>query len=224
LTLIDTLMFVHIAAGLGALALGPAAMLAKPKGGARHRQFGRWYVVLMGVLAVTAGVLLVFRWNPFFFALSVFSFYLAFSGWRVLRRKRPWLGERAAAGDWAAAFAVLATAGASGWLRRAGVFGDDVAFVLGTLGFAVLAAVYDLWRFTHADRADARPGVWLLDHLTKIVGSYLAVASAFSATVLTAFLPDVLAQTWPALVGVPPLLYVANQYWRKMKPKGPTPP
>ena len=207
-------MLVHIVAGFAALAVGPAAMLAKPKGGTNHRRWGKTYVALMGILAGTAAVLLVFRWNPFFFALSVFSFYLAFSGWRVLRRRRPWRGERAQWVDWVAAIAAVITGFTSLWLRQMGIFGHDASVVLGTLGFAVCAALYDLWRFTHSRHPDSRPDIYLLEHLTKMTGSYLAVASAFSGTVLTV-LPVAVAQTWPAIVGVPPLIWVANRYWRR---------
>ena len=218
LPVVEALIFVHIGAGLWCLGAGPVAMLARPKGGAIHLRWGRGYVRGVAVVAATAGLLLCLRWSAFFFALSVLSFYLVFSGWRVLGRKQPWRGkeEQARPVDWCAAVATVLVGGLSVYLRARGVFGADAAVVLGTLGFAVGAAVYDLWRFARARRPDVRPGVWLLEHITKVSGSYIALASAFSGTVFTD-LPVALAQTWPALVGVPLLLFVANRYWRKTR-------
>lgn len=209
-------MFLHIGAGLSALAVGPWAMLARPKGSAGHRRAGRAYLWTMGGVGTTAALLLVFRWNPFFFALTVLSFYLALSGWRVLRRKRPHadIKQRASVLDFVAAVLTIAVGAASFGLWRQGVFGPDAAIVLGTLGFAVIAAVYDLWRFRRPDLLANRPALWLVEHITKICGSYIALACAFSGTVFTA-LPVAVAQTWPALVGVPLMLFVANGYWRR---------
>lgn len=214
-------MLVHIAAGLLCLVAGPVAMLARPKGGALHRRAGRLFLWLMLLLAVTAAALLVFRWNPFFFALSVFSFYLAFSGWRVLRRKCPYLGktERALPLDWLAAITTVAVGAVSVLLFRRGTFGEEAAVVLGTLSFAVAAALYDLWRFACPRALAGYPILWLLEHLTKVSGAYIAVACAFSGTIFTHsdFLPVAIAQTWPAAVGVPLMLFVANRYWRRSR-------
>ena len=217
-------MFVHIAAGLGCIATGPAAMLTKPKGGAAHRRYGLCYVRLMALLAATAAVLLGFRWNPFFFALSLLSFYLCFSAWRVLLRKRAHshANERAKSGDWAAALATIGVGIVSVFLWRGGYFGgqtDQAAIVLGTLAFAVIIAVFDLWRFLRPAALSRYPAAWLIEHLAKMGGSYIAVASAFSGTVLQAFLPITLAQTWPAAVGVPIILIVSYRYWLPMRRK-----
>jgi uncharacterized membrane protein len=216
--LIETLMFVHIAAGLLCLVVGPAAMLARPKGGGKHRLAGRAFMILMGVLAATAFSLLVFRWNPFFFALAVLSFYLAFSGWRVLRRKRPDRDpeQRAKPLDWGAAGATVGVGIVSiVWWRR-GVFGNDAAIVLSMLGFAVGAAGFDLYRFANPTALSRRPGFWLIEHLTRLSGAYIACACAFSGTVLGYYMPIALAQTWPAIVGTPILIVVARRYWVKM--------
>ena len=221
---IECLMFVHISAGLGCIASGPAAMLIRPKGGVAHRRYGLWYVRLMALLAATAAVLLIFRWNPFFFALSFLSFYLCFSAWRVLSRKRAHHvpAERAKIVDWIAAGATVGVGVVSVFLWRGGYFGgqaNQAAVVLGTLAFAVIIALFDLWRFWRPAALSRYPAAWLIEHLAKMGGSYIAVASAFSGTVLQAFLPITFAQTWPAAVGVPIILIVSYRYWLPMRRK-----
>jgi hypothetical protein len=222
-------MFVHIVAGLLCLVTGPVALAAKPKGGQRHRNAGRVFLWGVLVLAVTAALLLGFRWNPFFFALSVFSFSLAFSGWRVLGRKRPHAdpAQRARPADWAAALVTAAIGVVAVRWYRDGGFGDQAdqaAVVLGMLSFAAAAAVYDLWRFAAPGGLARRwprlaGGVWLLEHLTKLGGAFIAVACAFSGTVLSDLpgVPPALAQIAPAVLGTPPLILVANRYWRRMR-------
>jgi len=207
---VDALMLLHIAAGLSCLAVGPFVMLYRPKGGAVHKRWGRVFLCLIFVLGVSAALLLLVRPNPFFFALSVLSFYFAFSGWRVLTWRK---SGTVCLLDHIAAWVTIATGAGSLWLWQRGVFGRDAAVVLGTLGFAVGAALYDLWRMKRGPRSPLARFT-LLEHLTKMSGAYLAVASAFSGTVFT-FLPVALAQTWPALVGVPLLLFVANGYYRR---------
>jgi len=226
LILINGLTLIHVLAGFACLGLGLAAMLARPKGAERHRRPGRRFMASILIVAVTALILLTFRWNPFFFALSVFSFYLAFSGWRVLRRKRPDLhaDQRARPVDWLAATASLATGIAAVFIYFAGGFGhqsDQAAVVLGTLAFAALAAVYDLWRFAFPlvlPRLAPRVirGVWLLEHQTKLSGAFIALACAFSGTVARD-IPPALAQTIPAMVGTPLLLFFAWQQWRRLR-------
>ena len=208
--LLDALLLLHIAAGLACLVVGPFLMLNKPKGGAIHKRWGRVFLRLISVLGGTAILLLLVRPNPFFFSLSVLSFYFVFSGWRVLAWRKNgtvyWT-------DYAAAFSTLATGVAGIVGSQNGVFGRDAVLVLGTLGFAVVAAAYDLWRIRGgANGPLAR--FWIVEHLTKMSGATIAVASAFSGTVLT-LLPVAFAQTWPALLGVPPLLVVANRYYRQ---------
>ena len=86
-TLITPLRWMHIAAGTLALFVAPAAMLTV-KGGRAHRRWGKIYFWSMAVVAATALVLGLWRPQIFLALLAVFSFYMAFSGYRVLFRKR----------------------------------------------------------------------------------------------------------------------------------------
>ena len=101
-TLIVTLRWIHIVAGMLALGLAPAAMLTV-KGGRAHRRWGKIYFWSMAVVAATAVSLGLWRPKIFLALLAVFSFYLAFSAYRALFRKRPAPGQGPRAIDWAAA-------------------------------------------------------------------------------------------------------------------------
>src|SRR5262244_3758779 len=86
--LVTALRFIHIAAGTIGLFVAPAAMVTL-KGGRAHRRWGKIYFWSMATVTVTALVLAAWRPNYFLLMVAVFSFYLAFSGYRALYRKRP---------------------------------------------------------------------------------------------------------------------------------------
>jgi uncharacterized membrane protein len=199
--LITALRWIHISAGMVALALAPLAMLTV-KGGRAHRRWGTIYFWSMAVVASTALVLALWRPQIFLALLAVFSFYLAFTGYRVLSRKRAAQGDAATAYDWAAA---LVTFGASAALAVLGLLRPGpswqrlgfVPVVFGVLGM-VLAGL-DLARFA---RPPADPRAWWFAHMGGMLGSYIAAVSAFSVVNFT-FLPTTVRWLWPTALGVP---------------------
>jgi uncharacterized membrane protein len=206
---------VHVGAGVLCLLLGPIALVSG-KGSRRHRDTGLLYVRLMIVMAATAFLLLLIRFNAFFFVLAVFSYYLAFSGFRVLRRKRPDGDQSAKALDWLVAVLAMVVGTASVALHLMGRLSGDSAFIISMLGGTVAIAAYDLVRFIRPVNSSQSQGqyVWLFEHLSKMIGSYIAVVSAFSATVL-GFIPEPARQFWPVAVGVPAMIAVILNYRRR---------
>ncbi len=201
-------LWAHIAAGVVALAAGGVALVTE-KGGRRHRRAGRVYVAAMAIVVVT--VLPLFVLDPTFFRtflllVAVFSGYFAFSGYRVLARKRP--SDDPAVVDWAAAVAVVVACVALGaWGVTVVAGGDSFGVVMvvfggigGLLGGSDLRAY---WR--NAD------GAWLVDHLSWMVGAYIATVTAVSVVNLS-MAPDVVGWLWPTGVGVPLIWYWQAEY------------
>ena len=77
---------VHITAGASSFLLAPVA-LATAKGGKQHKRWGMVYLWSMGVVASTALPMALYRPVLFLALVAVFSFYLAFAGFRVTRLK-----------------------------------------------------------------------------------------------------------------------------------------
>jgi uncharacterized membrane protein len=205
----DATLWLHIATGFAALFAGLGA-LATRKGGRRHRLFGRGYVYSMAF--VSASAVALYAIQPSFTRLllglvAVFSFYFAFSGYRVLARKRP--RDAPDRLDWgavalfAASSLVLAGFGATLYLDGAS-FGT-VVLVFGGIG--VVFGANDLrWLRRGPER-----GEWLGEHLTRMGAGYIATVSAFSA-VNFQFLPFVPRWLWPTLLGTPLLFYFRGKY------------
>jgi uncharacterized membrane protein len=197
-SLIPLLLWAHIAAGFIAFFMAPAAMLTA-KGGPAHRRWGKVYFRAMAAVALTAVLLAAWRPNVFLLLIAVFSFYLAFTGYRALRRKRPLKGEKATALDWAAAGL---TCLASAFLVLLGIVQPGpvwqqlgvVAMVLG--GFGVFLSANDMRKFL---RPPADRNAWWFDHMGGMLGSYAAALSAFSVVNFT-FLPPVVRWLWPAVL------------------------
>jgi len=204
----DVVLRLHIAAGVVALAAGFVAVVTT-KGGQYHRRAGRVYVAAMGVVVTT--VLPLFAFEPrqfslqFLLLVAVFSGYLAFSGYRVLARKRP--GDAATPVDWTAACGVvlaclgLAAMGGSLLLER-NSFGA-VLVVFGSIGGYF--GIADIRQFRRGDPE------WVIDHLTRMVGAYIATVTAVVAVNVTR-LPAAVAWLLPTAVGVPLIVYWQHKY------------
>lgn len=189
-------LWIHIIIGTVALVVAPGAMLAR-KGGRWHRRWGKTYFWAMAVVALTAVVMSLMRSGLFLLLVAVFSFYLAFTGYRALYRKRP--HDPVALMDGIVAGAsLLGGVGLTvygGWLSASGDGFGAVALAFGALsaGFAGT----DLWRFM---RPSAAKRAWFFLHMTRMLGAYIATVSAFSAVNFT-FLPPVVRWLWPTVVG-----------------------
>ena len=76
------LLYLHILAGFISLGIAYVLLFIK-KGNKRHKKLGMIYVYGMTTIFVTAIPLsLLGEFNPFLFVIAIFSFYLAFSGYR----------------------------------------------------------------------------------------------------------------------------------------------
>jgi hypothetical protein len=209
---------VHIAAGASSFMLAPVA-LATAKGGKRHKRWGMVYLWSMGVVAATALPMALYRPVLLLALVAVFSFYLAFSGYRVTRLKELARGGSAAPIDWIAAVicfaasACLAGFGAfrPAWVQRMGV----VAIVFGFIG--MWAAALEMWKFV---RKPAEKMFWWYTHLGNMIGSYIAAWTAFSVVTLPRMFGNHMwLWLWPTAVGVPAIALTTVYYKRKFRPR-----
>lgn len=199
-------LWVHIVAGVVAVLAGAGALVTE-KGRLRHRQAGKVFLVSMGVVGGTVVVLLAL--NPTSFRviltlIAVFSGYLAFSGYRVLSRKRPSATPHLL--DWLAVVSVvLACLGLGVWGLVWAVTGNSFGLVL--LVFGVIGVAFGTMdiRTFQGDESDE----WIVSHLQRMIAAFIATISAVSAVTLTPVL-GILAWLWPTILGTP-LIY----YWSK---------
>lgn len=210
---IQLLRWTHILAGFLAFFIAPVPLLTA-KGGKTHRRWGRIYFWSMAVVAASAMVLALWRPILFLAFIAIFSFYLAFRGYRVLFRKKPLQGQGARAIDWGGAILALGGSVALivlGIVRPSPVWVQlsPVAIVFGLIGATI--STHDLWRFVHppTDRNS-----WWYSHMGGMIGSYIAAVSAFSV-VNFHFLPTAVRWLWPTVIGVPGIVVWVGYYRRR---------
>jgi hypothetical protein len=214
--LFRVLLVVHIFAGTMALVVAPGAMLTF-KGGSWHRRWGLMFFWATIVISATGAVMSFLHPSFFLRMVAVFSFYLVFSGYRVLHRKKP--GQRAATIDLIVTLAMLlgglAFIGHGLYRLQASSFGI-VPMVFG--GIALLLAGGDMVQFR---RAPSEPRWWWFTHMRNMLAAYIAVVSAFSVVNLT-FLPEVARWLWPTVAGTTGILLWTGHYRRKFAQQAPS--
>ncbi len=221
------LLDVHIFCGLIAFLCAPVA-LATVKGGKTHRSWGKVYFWAMAGVAVTA-LILSFALPVFFLAMvSVFSFYAAFSGYRILYLKDLSKGGNAKPVDWLAAVLTILSSTlllimgfwkpylmTVGVIQIAGHPVSIVSVVFGLIGIRLGMSSVQL--FTNHPKAKM---FWWFSHMQGMIASYIAAMTAFSAVNLGHWFGAAWwVWLWPTIVGVPVIAIWTNYYEKKFAPK-----
>src|SRR5262245_13441519 len=199
---------IHVAFGTVALIVAPLAMITV-KGGLWHPRWGKIYFWAMAGVALSATVTCWLRSGLFLFLIAIFSFYLALTGYSVLRRKKP--QDKAGAVDWCAAVAVL-LAGAG--LLASGALATDagerrVRLVFGAI--SLLLGANDIRSFL---RPPVRDRAWWFSHMTRFIAAYIATVTAFSV-INFQFLPYIWRWLGPTAIGGIGIVLWRRYYARK---------
>jgi hypothetical protein len=209
---------IHVTAGATSFLLAPVA-LATAKGGKQHKLWGMVYLWAMGVVAATALPMALYRPVLFLALVAVFSFYAAFSGYRVLKLKDLPRGGSARPIDWIAGVVTFCSSAA---LAGLGVFRNHavqnmgiVAVVFGLLGMRL--AYGQLKSFVVKPKEKM---FWWYTHLGNFIGSYIAAWTAFSVVTLPRVIHGGMwLWLWPTIIGVPAIVLTTIYYKRKFTPR-----
>lgn len=206
------MLVLHILAGFVALFVAPGAMVTR-KGGRWHRRWGKVFFWTITVVAASAAFLASAGGDPFLFLVAVFSFYLAFSGYRVLYRKRPQVGERASFLDWAVTVGTLL---ASTALILYGIVQVSTGSAFGTvaIAFGALGCAFSGRDIKQMIHPPPEKRWWWFVHMGNMLGAYIATVSAFSAVNFD-FLPPVVRWLWPTVLGGIGIFVWTGYYQRK---------
>ena len=200
------LLYLHILAGFISLGIAYFLLFIK-KGNKRHKNLGIIYVYGMSTIFVTAIPLsLLGEFNPFLFVIAIFSFYLAFSGYRQGRDRN---GAREqidkVLGVFITATSILFYSMAvnlyliedSMWITSV-IFGS-VALVFGINDFRRMKLIE---RPNFYDRTNL--------HLNLMLAGTIATTTAFIVTL------DPFAALWmnwvaPTIIGTPIIIYFSRR-------------
>ena len=208
----DALLFLHILAGVLALAAAGAA-LGAAKGGRLHRRAGGAYAAAMAAVGLSALVLALARPSPFLFAVGVFSLFLVFTGWRAatVRDGRPRPVDHAGGAVMAASG--LAMLGWGGWGLATGAGAQPVILlVFGAIGLSMAAADLRAWRRGPIAGKDR-----IARHLGRMLGGVIATVTA-AGVVNLGFLPDLLVWLGPTVLITPVIAWWTARVTRGAAP------
>ena len=200
------LLYLHILAGFISLGIAYVLLFIK-KGNKRHKKLGMIYVYGMTTIFVTAIPLsLLGEFNPFLFVIAIFSFYLAFSGYRQGRDRN---GAREqidkALGIFITATSILFYSMAvSLYLIEDSMWITSVIF--GSI--ALVFSINDFRRMKIVERPDFYDRTNL--HLNLMLAGTIATTTAFIVTI------DPFSTLWlnwiaPTIVGTPIIIYFSKR-------------
>lgn len=200
------LLAMHIAGG-GVSLLTGTVLLFLQKGGKRHRILGNIYFYSLLTAALVSFPLAYLHPNLFLFIIGVFTSYMLFTGKRYLKKKSP---ADVKLPDWLLSAVMivfgLAFVGIGGLNIIKGVY---FGFVL--LIFGIISLVFVLQDLANFTGRSGTKNYWLTTHLQRMLGSYIASATAF-LVVNNSILPGIIAWLLPTLILTPLIVKWTKKY------------
>jgi len=208
------LLTLHVIAGSAALLGGLVAIVAKKARGV-HTRAGKVYYIGMYGVAFSAFVMTLIKFNPFLLAVGIFALYLTYTGRMAIayyRRSTPWKLQRSAvmpgyAGMVVALFMI-------GWPIIEMILSNRIFVpVLAVFGLILLLnTIQDIRFISNPLNRVARNRQFLLMHIGKMGGAYIATTTAFLLNNFT-FNPSWIGWIMPTIIGSP-LIARAIRNWR----------
>ncbi len=212
----------HALAGFLTLLFGTLNLINK-KGAKLHKRIGIAYMLCMGWIFVSALLVIAFyRFNFFLLVIAVFSFYLCFSGYRVLKRKKA--GKEKLI-DWIAAiftllFGVYLLGMAAYLLVKGNVLFGTISVVF---GFGTCRTAWNDIKIFRTNKFDEKQW-WWYHHMQAMCASLIAAVTAFLVQNGGKFFPD-FEQPWifwllPTVLAAPLLTVWIRKYKSKFEGEG----
>ena len=214
------LILSHVVAGGTTLLSGIVAAFFGRKGGKAHRLAGNIFFWSMFWIFISAMLIITFvRFNAFLMVIAVFSWYMAFSGQRVLKLRKTMQVEKI---DWIAAIITLVSGlsfigmGLNAQLQND--WGSVVGYLCFFFGFFTAQTAWlNIKGFKALHKADKM--WWWFAHMNLMGGAFIASITAF--LVQNGSLFSALGNAgwilWvlPAAIGSPLIAFWANRYRRQ---------
>jgi len=209
-----TILFLHALAGGISLIAGFFAIISK-KGQQLHIKSGLVYYWSMMAVVVTGLVLGVYTTNIFILTIVVFSFYMVFTGRRILSTKKE-ISPKSL--DWF--FNILSLLIALFMIYLAIVNFMRIGFS-GSVPMLLVFGALLLWMVLQdtitMKNKKFKKGAWLLTHIGRMSGSYIATITAF-LVVNVQLKPQWIIWLLPTVVGTPLIINTSNKWRKKLTP------
>jgi uncharacterized membrane protein len=211
-TIFKVILAIHIAGGSLSLVSGAIAMITA-KGMSVHKKAGIVFYWAMAAVCVSALALCVLHPQQFLFYVAIFSFYLCFSGKRILLQKQS--GDPPTMQDWWG-LGLAAVAGVALLVRGGMSLANEIQFGWVSIVFGALCLVFSLIDTRSFYYPPKEQMHWFFTHLTRMIGGYIATFTAF-CVVNIHFLPSLAVWLLPTAIGTLGIVVWKAHYRRKFQ-------
>ena len=202
-------LLVHITSGTIALIVAILAIVLK-KGTIFHRRLGRAYICAMSLVFISALHLsfIAVPINWFLFGIAIFSYYLAFTGFRAGKERK----NLPSTIDWIATCVMLFS---TVFMLVLGVYllwnQNNLGVVLIIFGaVGGLLSVQDIMQFR---KGKIQGKERILRHLIRILASFIAVVTAvLVVNGAKLAIPDLVNWLAPSVIITPLIIYMGRSY------------
>ena len=202
-------LLVHITSGTIALIVAILAIVLK-KGTIFHRRLGRAYICAMSLVFISALHLsfIAVPINWFLFGIAIFSYYLAFTGFRAGKERK----NLPSTIDWIATCVMLFSTVFMVVLGVQLLWNQNnlgvVLIIFGAVGG--LLSVQDILQFR---KGKIQGKERILRHLTRILASFIAVVTAVLVVNGAKLgIPELVNWLAPSVIITPLIIYMARSY------------
>jgi uncharacterized membrane protein len=171
------LLIIHIIGGATGLITGTINLIRR-KGDKFHKLIGKIFTYGMLTTGFSALVLAILRENYFLFIVGVFTIYLVGTGNRYIRLKSLGHTQRTSALDWIITVGMLLTGlGFIGLGIRLLLLRNNFGIVL--IVFGIVGLLFVSRDFSNYKGKFKAKNYWLLSHIQRMTGGYIAAMTAF---------------------------------------------
>lgn len=204
------LLLIHVLCGSVSMSCSIAAIITR-KGSAQHRKYGGYFFYGMTGIFLTAVPMAIIKSNLFLLLISVFSYYLAYTGMRYAKRRE----SSASRVDWLLSILMIV---ASISMITIGLFKYNFGTYQGQvlIMFGLLGAGFGLNDFSLFLTKDIPYSIRISRHLGAMLGGTIAAYTAFLVTNVD-FNPPIVLWLGPTIVFTPFIVY----WTHKIKKKNP---
>jgi uncharacterized membrane protein len=205
--IIKALLYTHIAAGGLSLVMGAVA-LSVVKGGKTHRTVGKIFFVAMLFVSFSAFVISIVKSLDFLLAISIFSFYMNYTGYRVLKNrvvKFKWF-------EWLPLVFSVATVAYMFYSMNV------VLLVFGALLSMFILQDIRL-QFQDEEAIKKARQLRVLTHIGRMGGTYIATVTAFLVVNIKFVKPWWIVWLLPTVIGTLLITYFTREWTKKLAPK-----
>jgi uncharacterized membrane protein len=203
------LLVIHIIAGSIGLFTG-TINLARKKGDKLHKNIGKFFFFSMLINGFAGLFMSVLHTNQFLLIIAVFSIYMVSTGQRFLSLKQLINRQKPKLIDWILSTTMLLF-GIGFILFGIYLLLNQNYFGTVLLVFGLISILMVLQDFRYYQGKISINNFWLLVHIQRMVGSYIAASTAF-LVVNNTFLPGIVAWLFPTVILTPLIFKWSRKY------------